>query len=86
MTEWGVFGVIAALVSFGVLIGTPLLKLNANITRLTTVLEILQKQFSEEKTSNEKEHNALWDKTDKHDETLGDHETRISVLEHSKEA
>ncbi len=86
MDSWGVFGVIAALISFGVLIGAPLLKLNSNITRLTTVLEILQKQFSEEKTSNEKEHEAIWDKTDKHDETLGDHETRISVLEHSKEA
>lgn len=86
MTEWGVFGVIAALISFGVLIGAPLLKLSGILAELKTVLGNLQKQFDKMCLDNEKEHEAIWDKTDKHDETLGDHETRISVLEHSKEA
>jgi hypothetical protein len=34
MSEWGVFGVIAALVAFGVAVGTPLMKLNSSISPL----------------------------------------------------
>jgi septal ring factor EnvC (AmiA/AmiB activator) len=86
MDSWGVFGVIAALISFGVLVGAPLMKLNATITELKTVLDMLRKQFDKMCADNEKEHEAIWDKTEEQDKTLGDHETRISVLEHSKEA
>ena len=81
MTEWGVFGVIAALVTFGVLVGAPLLKLNTNITRLNVILEVLQKQFQDEHNGNEKEHTALWDECEKHGDSIADHETRITVLE-----
>ena len=41
MTEWGVFGVIVALVSFVVAVGAPMLKLNGTITRLSTIIEQL---------------------------------------------
>ena len=82
MAEWGVYGVIAALVTFEVCIGTPLLKLNTNLTRLNVVLELFQKQFDDEKTCNAKEHTEIWDKCEHHDTALGDHESRISVLEH----
>lgn len=84
MTEWGVFGVIAAIVTFGVCVGAPLLKLNSTITKLQTVLDILQKSFEKQCLENEKEHIALWDRADEHTEKLGEHETRITVLEHAK--
>ena len=81
MTAWGVFGVIAAIVAFGVTVGTPLVRLNSNITRLNVVLELLQKQFDAAKKDNEAEHVALWDRVDKQEDAISDHETRITVLE-----
>jgi hypothetical protein len=85
MTEWGVFGVVAALITFGVCVGTPLLKLNANLTRLNVVLELFQKQFDDEKKDNEKEHTALWSKCDEHDGALADHDKRLTLMERTKE-
>lgn len=82
MTEWGVFGVIGALISFGLLVGTPLIKLNSTITKLSALVEFMQKQIDAFKTDNDKEHNSIWDEMERHEDTLGDHETRISVLEH----
>lgn len=80
MDQWGVFGVIAALVTFGVCVGSPLLKLNSNITRLNTVLELFQKQFADEKVGNEKEHLAIWDKVEEHDSLIHEHDTEIKLL------
>jgi len=84
MTEWGVFGVIGALISFGLLIGTPLIKLNSTITKLSALVEFMQKQIDTFKTDNDKEHNSIWNEMERHEDTLGDHETRISVLEQHK--
>lgn len=84
MDAWGVFGVIAALVTFGVCVGAPLLKLNATITKLQTTLDILVKQFNKQCEDNENEHNSLWERADEQGKTINEHETRISVLEHAK--
>jgi hypothetical protein len=56
--------------------------LNSNITRLNVILEVLQKQFSEEKKTNAEEHLALWDTCEKHEETINNHETRLQLIEH----
>ena len=84
MDSWGVFGVIVAIVSFGVLVGTPLLKLNSSITKLNSMLTYLEKQFFDEKKSNGEEHIALWNECEKQGDVLNDHETRITVLEHDQ--
>ena len=81
MDSWGVFGVIVAIISFGVLVGTPLIKLNSTITRLSTVLDTLEKRFCKEQEDNEKVHRAIWEKSVEHDEGIGECKSRISVLE-----
>lgn len=81
MTEWGVFGVIVAIISFGVLVGTPLLRLNSTITRLETVLDAFEARFKKEREDIEKVHHAIWDKCTEHEVKINDHETRITVLE-----
>ena len=81
MTEWGVFGVIVAIISFGVLVGTPLIKLNSTITRLSTVLDTLEKRFCKEQEDNKEVHRAILDKCKEHEGAITNHETRISVLE-----
>ena len=84
MTEWGVFGVIGALISFGLLVGTPLMKLNALITKLSALVEFMQKQLDTFKTDNDKEHNSIWNEIERHEDTINDHETKIAVLQERK--
>ena len=45
MTEWGVVGVVVALVGFLAATAGPLLKLNGAITRLTVAVEGFQKSL-----------------------------------------
>lgn len=80
MTEWGVFGVIASVVTLGFTVGAPLLKLNAAITRLSTVIDIFQKQVENDKKTNNEEHVAIWNEVEKHGNILNEHETKIAIL------
>ena len=80
MTEWGVFGVISAIVVFGVCVGAPLLRLNSTITRLSTVLSMFQKQVDEDKKTNTEEHIAIWDECEKQGIKINEHDTEIAVL------
>lgn len=88
MTEWGVFGVIVALVGFATAIIAPILRLNTNITRLTVTAEHLveemrgqSEEMAEIREKNHKSHERLWDKNEQQDKALENHETRIKVLE-----
>lgn len=80
MTEWGVFGVISAIVVFGVCVGAPLLRLNSTITRLSTVLSLFQKQVDKDNECNAQEHVAIWDEMEKHSDKINEHDTDIAVL------
>ena len=81
MTEWGVFGVVIALVGFAATFLAPALKLNSSITKLTVMVERLVKDMNDQRESNSKAHERLWDKNDEQDKALNDHETRITTLE-----
>lgn len=81
MTEWQVFGVIVALVAFVTAIVGPLIKLNTSITRLTENIDRLVKDLAEQKEKSSESHRRIWAKNDEQDETLADHETRITILE-----
>lgn len=85
MTEWGVFLVIAALVSFIVAIITPMIKLNTTITKLTIKLDHLEKVFTESVRHTTKATERLWSKNDEQDKILGDHERRIQHIEDKEE-
>ncbi len=81
MTEWGVFGVVIALVGFAATFLAPALKLNSSITKLTVTVERLVQDMSDQRESNSKAHERLWDKNDEQDKAINDHETRITTLE-----
>lgn len=82
MTEWGVVGVIVALVGLGAAIIKPILALNTSITRLNLTLEQLQRDVGTMTTKNSKSHERIWDRLVEHDGTLEAHERRIDSLEH----
>lgn len=81
MTEWGVFGVIVALVGFAAAIVTPIIKLNTNITRLTVTIENILREQESAKSANGKSHDRIWKELEEHGGQLGEHENRITKIE-----
>lgn len=81
MTEWGVFLVIVALLTFIITVTTPIIKLNTTITKLDDSVKILNESFKRFDESNNESHRRIWLKVDEHGEKLGEHEGRIKALE-----
>ncbi len=84
MTEWTVITVIIALIALVTAIITPIIKLNTTITRLTVVVDGIEKRYSGVASLNTEAHCEIHKKIDEHGEKIGEHETRISVLESKK--
>lgn len=57
-------------------------KLSATITECTVAVKDLTDRIDRMDTDNEKDHNEMWDKLEKHEAIVIDHETRIQLLEH----
>lgn len=81
LNEWGVFGVLAAIVGLFLSVGAPALKLNATITRLQSSLENLQKDIDDVSKKNTESHRRLWIHNEKQDAIINDHDGRIERLE-----
>ena len=74
--DWTVIAGVAALVGIIGGIVAPILKLNTSITQLTVVVDGLVRNFEKLTDRNECAHGKI-------NETLEDHETRITLIEHS---
>ena len=81
MTEWGVFGVVVALVGFLAAVGGPLVKLNGTITRLTVAVDALQRALDKQDAENRTSHKVFYDRLDGHDRQLAGHDARLKHLE-----
>ena len=81
MQEWDVFGVIAAIIALMIAVATPIVKLTHAITRLATSLENMEKGLEQLASNNRNAHERIWDYTREQDTKLGDHETRIRLME-----
>lgn len=80
MTEWGVVGVIIALVTFALAVGAPVLKLNKSINVLTVNVETLKDLLEELKHDNRRAHQDLQDQIDEHTEKISDIRETVAVL------
>ena len=58
---------------------------NTTITRLTEVVNTLEKNISGMSAKNSESHGRLWEKCGEHDELLNRHETRLRLLERGEE-
>lgn len=85
MTEWGVVGVVIALVGLVAAIVTPITRLTQSITKLTVVVERLDAEQKTQRADAKMSHQKLWDKCAEQDDSLRDHERRITVLEERRE-
>lgn len=86
MSEWGVVGVLIAVVGLFFTVGKPVITLNTSITKLTVTVDRLQKDYDDLKKQAHSEVNDLAVKnSDSHrriHDKLDDHEQRITDLEH----
>ena len=85
MTEWGVVGVIIALVGLMATVVPPIVKLNSSIVKLTDSvanimqgLESFKKRYADHLNELKAEDEKLWD-------GINDHEHRITILETKEE-
>lgn len=84
MTEWGVVGVLIAMVGFIISIVTPMIKLAQTITKLTTVVESLKSDYNALSKKTTDGRHKIWDELNIHRDTLSKHETRIQLLENNE--
>ncbi len=81
MTEWGVVGVLAALVALATALAGPMLKLNTTMTRLAVLVEELTDKLAAFERANSAGHARLEGGISRLREELHGQETRISLLE-----
>lgn len=82
--EWTVVTVIIALVGLFAVVIPPITKLTKSMTELTVGIKELTNDLQRLESGNKDAHRRIWEHEQKQDETLGDHEKRIVVLEHDK--
>jgi C4-type Zn-finger protein len=71
-------------VGLGAAIIRPLISLNGVITRLTGVVDTLEKEISGLTKKNNEAHIRIWERIEQHDDAINGHELRISLIENSK--
>ena len=62
---------------------TPIVKLNTNITKLNTALEVLQVSMNRLEADNTESHRRMWNHNEAQDNIIKNHETRLSNIENT---
>lgn len=79
--EWTTVTVIIALVGLGAAVIKPIVSLTQSITRLTVVVDRLERELDDQSEHSRESHKRLWDHNDEQDNRLDDHERRIHDME-----
>ena len=80
--EWTTVTVIIALVGLGAAVIKPIVSLTQSITRLTVVVERLERELDDQSEHSRESHKRLWDHNEEQDNRLDDHVRRIYDIEH----
>lgn len=88
MNEWSVVTVLIAIVGLFATVGAPIISLNKNIATLNAEMKRSNARLDKHDSAIEKQkesahesHQKLWEKNNEQDKIIGDHETRIKILE-----
>ena len=79
--EWTTITVIISLVGLGAAVIKPIVSLTQSITKLTVVVERLERELDEQSEHSRESHKRLWDHNEEQDNRLDDHERRIHDME-----
>lgn len=80
--EWTTITVIISLVGLGAAVIKPIVSLTQSITKLTVVVERLERELDDQSEHSRESHKRLWDHNEEQDNRLDDHERRIHDMEH----
>lgn len=80
--EWTTITVIISPVGLGAAVIKPIVSLTQSITKLTVVVERLERELDEQSEHSRESHKRLWDHNEEQDNRLDDHERRIHDMEH----
>lgn len=81
VTEWGVVGVLTALVGLIITVLMPVVRLNTSITRLNVKMDEITDDLKTLIARNADGHRRLWEQNARQDAQLNNHEGRIKRLE-----
>lgn len=81
MNEYTVVVVLVTLVGLFFTVGKPILNLNTNIVELGAAVKSLQKTVDKLEQKQDEDNKKVWDRLDRGDRKLDNHETRITKLE-----
>lgn len=79
--EWTTITVIISLVGLGAAVIKPIVSLTQSITKLTVVVERLERELDDQSEHSRESHKRLWDHNEEQDNRLDDHERRIHDME-----
>ena len=82
--EWTAVTVLAAIAGLGVTVGGPVVRLNSSITRLTALLQAMERRLdalAAQQSKAAESHRRLWTREEEQDRRLADHEARLQLLE-----
>lgn len=79
--EWTTVTVIIALVGLGAAVIKPIVSLTQSITKLTVVVERLERELDDQSEHSRESHKRLWDHNEEQDNRLDDHERGIHDME-----
>ncbi len=81
--SWEIVLGIIALVGFFITVGTPVLKLNTSIIHLNESVNSLRDLINKNELNSKEAHQIIWTHMDGMDNTIKDHEERITKAEAS---
>lgn len=76
---------LGSILSVGVIIVKPILKVVEVMTELTASVKALTEKFNKFEVNNHDDHKRIWCHNDEQDEKLQDHETRIRLIENGNQ-
>lgn len=76
---------VGSILSVGVIIVKPILKVVEVMTELTASVKALTEKFNKFEVNNHDDHKRIWCHNDEQDERLQDHETRIRLIENGNQ-
>ena len=86
--EWTAVTVLAAIAGLGATVGGPVVRLNSSITRLTALLQAMERRLdaleaalAAQQSKAAESHRRLWTREEEQDRRLADHEARLQLLE-----
>lgn len=82
VNEWTVVSVIVVLIGLFFTVGRPVINLNSAITTLTVKIEHMQSDEADESRRNTESHAKMCEHLETHDNTLVEHDKRITKIEY----